>query len=49
MVNYLYDRDAIEANHEAFANLGAVVASNAVKRMVKPTKGRLQVPASSSS
>ena len=49
MVNYLYDRDAIEANHEAYANLGSVVASNAVKRMVKPAKGRLQVPASSSS
>ncbi len=30
MVNYLYDLRFIEANHEAFANDGAVVASKAV-------------------
>ena len=27
MVNYLYDRDAIEANHEAFVHSGQVVRS----------------------
>ena len=30
MVNYLYDRDAIEANHEAFVHSGQVVRSAAV-------------------
>ena len=48
MVNYLYDRDSIEANHEAYANLGSVVASNAVKRMAKAAKPRLQLSAASS-
>ncbi len=33
MVNYLYDLDHIEANHEAFANRGAVAASSAVKKL----------------
>ena len=32
MVNYLYDLRFIEANHEAFANQGTVVASDDVKR-----------------
>jgi malonyl-CoA decarboxylase len=32
MVNYLYDLRFIEANHEAFANDGAVAASAAVRR-----------------
>ena len=32
MVNYLYDLRFIEANHEAFANHGTVVASEAVRR-----------------
>jgi len=31
MVNYLYDLRFIEANHEAFANEGTVVASDAVR------------------
>ncbi len=35
MVNYLYDLDEIEKNHEAFANQGEVAASAAVKRMLK--------------
>lgn len=48
MVNYLYDLDAIEANHEAYANLGMVAASNAVRRMAKPARARLQLPAGSS-
>ena len=37
MVNYLYDRDAIEANHEAFVHSGQVVRSAAVD-------GLLQLP-----
>jgi malonyl-CoA decarboxylase len=35
MVNYLYDLDAIEKNHEAFAEKGAVVASSAVTRSLR--------------
>jgi malonyl-CoA decarboxylase len=35
MVNYLYDLDHIEKNHEAFANQGEIVASNAVKKLLK--------------
>jgi malonyl-CoA decarboxylase len=37
MVNYLYDRDAIEANHEAFVHSGQVARSAAVD-------GLLQLP-----
>ena len=33
MVNYLYDLDRIEQNHEAFANRGEVAASPAVKKL----------------
>jgi malonyl-CoA decarboxylase len=35
MVNYLYDLDDIEKNHEAFAQQRTVVASNAVTRLVR--------------
>ena len=35
MVNYLYDLDQIERNHEAFANSGEVVASGPVRRLLK--------------
>ena len=35
MVNYLYDLDDIEKNHEAFAQQRTVVASNAVTKLVK--------------
>ena len=35
MVNYLYDLDHIEKNHEAYAQQRAVVAANAVTRLVK--------------
>ncbi len=35
MVNYLYRLDDIEKNHEAYANEGEVVASNAVKKLLK--------------
>jgi malonyl-CoA decarboxylase len=36
MVNYLYDLETIEANHEAFANRGTVAASAAVKKLAAP-------------
>ena len=35
MVNYLYDLRTIEANHEAYANQGAVAASRAVERQLR--------------
>jgi malonyl-CoA decarboxylase len=49
MVNYLYDLDEIEANHEAYANQKAVAASGAVRRMLR-RNGRmpLQVATGSS-
>ena len=34
MVNYLYDLDYIEKNHEAYAQQHAVVAASAVTRLV---------------
>jgi malonyl-CoA decarboxylase len=36
MVNYQYDLDDIEKNHEAYAGRQTVVASNAVQRMIRP-------------
>jgi malonyl-CoA decarboxylase len=39
MVNYLYRLEDIEKNHEAFANDDEVVASSAVKKLLK-TEGR---------
>jgi malonyl-CoA decarboxylase len=41
MVNYLYRLDDIEKNHEAYANEGEVVASSAVKKLLKPEGRRL--------
>jgi malonyl-CoA decarboxylase len=41
MVNYLYRLDDIEKNHEAFANDGEVVASGAVKKLLKNEGRRL--------
>jgi malonyl-CoA decarboxylase len=39
MVNYLYDLDYIEENHEAYAQQRAVVAAGAVTRLVRtPTR-----------
>jgi malonyl-CoA decarboxylase len=38
MVNYLYDLDHIEANHEAYANRGEVAASPSVKRLAPAPK-----------
>jgi malonyl-CoA decarboxylase len=35
MVNYLYDLEHIEQNHEAYAQQQAVVAASAVTRLVK--------------
>jgi malonyl-CoA decarboxylase len=35
MVNYLYALDHIEANHEAFAEHGTVVAADAVKKSLR--------------
>jgi malonyl-CoA decarboxylase len=41
MVNYLYRLDDIEKNHEAYANEGEVVASSAVKKLLKSEGRRL--------
>lgn len=41
MVNYLYRLDDIEKNHEAYANDGEVVASSAVKKLIKGEGRRL--------
>ncbi|WP_198670433.1 malonyl-CoA decarboxylase [Oceanicella sp. SM1341] len=35
MVNYLYDLDRIERNHEAFANEGTVAFSPAIQKLIK--------------
>jgi malonyl-CoA decarboxylase len=44
MVNYLYDLEHIEKNHEAYAQQQAVVAASAITRLVK-TPARDVVPA----
>ena len=44
MVNYLYNLDDIEKNHEAYAEGRAIVAANAVKRLVRKAATEL-VPA----
>jgi len=36
MVNYRYDLDDIEINHEAFATRNTVVASNSVRKLLRP-------------
>src|SRR5450432_456181 len=41
MVNYLYRLDDIEKNHEAYANQDEIVASNAVKKLLKGEGRRL--------
>ncbi|MFC7539451.1 malonyl-CoA decarboxylase domain-containing protein [Siccirubricoccus deserti] len=38
MVNYLYDREAIEANHEAFIRSGQVARSPAVEVLLTPPR-----------
>jgi malonyl-CoA decarboxylase len=42
MVNYLYDLDEIERNHEAFVNRGEIAASSAVKKLVPAGPSRLR-------
>ena len=41
MVNYLYDPDQIESNHERYANDREVIASSAVRRLIR-TPSRLK-------
>ena len=41
MVNYLYRLEDIEKNHEAYANQGEVIASSAVKKLLKGENRRL--------
>ena len=41
MVNYLYRLEDIEKNHEAYANHGEVIASSAVKKLLKGEGRRL--------
>ncbi|KQK30433.1 hypothetical protein ARD30_13485 [Bosea thiooxidans] len=36
MVNYRYDLDDIETNHEAFATRNTVVASASVRKLMRP-------------
>ena len=45
MVNYLYDLDDIEKNHESYAEGRTVVASNAVKKLVRKAPVTELVPA----
>jgi len=40
MVNYLYDPQKIEANHEAFAERGEVIASQSVRKALKRGAGQ---------
>jgi len=35
MVNYLYDLATIERNHEAYSTANDIIASTAVRRLVK--------------
>jgi len=43
MVNYLYRLDDIEKNHEAYANQGEVIASSAVKKLLKSERRLLDM------
>jgi malonyl-CoA decarboxylase len=45
MVNYLYDLDDIEKNHESYAEGRTVVASNAVKKLARKAPVTELVPA----
>jgi malonyl-CoA decarboxylase len=45
MVNYLYDLDTIERNHEAYAERGEIAMSNEVKRLAKPQSAFREVAA----
>ena len=46
MVNYLYELDEIEKNHEAYAKQRSVIAANSVKRLVRGS-ARDMVPVAS--
>jgi malonyl-CoA decarboxylase len=41
MVNYLYDLDDIEKNHEAYAANRTIAASNAVKKLARAAPGEV--------
>jgi malonyl-CoA decarboxylase len=41
MVNYLYDLDDIEKNHEAYAASRTIAASNAVKKLARAAPGEV--------
>ena len=43
MVNYLYDLDDIEKNHEAYAQQRIVVASSAVTKLVRVRRLRSDI------
>jgi malonyl-CoA decarboxylase len=43
MVNYLYDLDDIEKNHEAYAGSRTIVASSAVKKLARPVRDLVPV------
>ena len=45
MVNYLYELDEIEKNHEAFANNAEVIASPAVRKLLRPEAKARQLEA----
>jgi malonyl-CoA decarboxylase len=45
MVNYLYDLEDIEKNHEAYAEQRTVVTSNAVARLARPAPALDLIPA----
>jgi malonyl-CoA decarboxylase len=35
MVNYIYDLDEVEANHEAFVGNGRIAASHAIRKLAR--------------
>jgi len=43
MVNYLYDLDDIEKNHEAYAESRTIAASNAVRKLARPVRDLVPV------
>lgn len=45
MVNYLYDLEAIEKNHEAYAERGEIAASGEVRRLAKPRRALRELAA----
>ncbi len=40
MVNYLYDLEAVEANHERYAGAGAIVAATGLQREFSSLMGK---------